>query len=102
MPGGVGIADGATLDAIEAGLRKFNIQLWTFYAFAVIITCLRTYSRFKAVGLKNFRPDDFIVWIAIVSKIFAVLVNRSNIPVIVYGADYTCVFRSQLWSRTRE
>lgn len=67
MSESAGVPDAQMLAAIEAGLRKFNTQLWTFYAFGVIVTCLRTYSRFKAVGLKNFRPDDFIIWIAIVS-----------------------------------
>lgn len=66
MPGGTGTSNAPSLEAIEAALRKFNTQLWTFYALAVVITGLRTYSRFKAVGLKQFRPDDYIVWVAIV------------------------------------
>jgi hypothetical protein len=59
-------AQAAMAEAMGAALRKFNTQLWTFYAFGVLVTILRTYSRIKAVGLRNFQPDDFIVWVAIV------------------------------------
>jgi len=63
------IPDPAMLAAIEAALRKFNTQLWTFYAIAVIIVILRTWARVKSVGLKHLRPDDYIIWFAIVSTI---------------------------------
>jgi len=63
------IPDPAMLAAIEAALRKFNTQLWTFYVIAVIIVILRTWARVKSVGLKHLRPDDYIIWFAIVSTI---------------------------------
>jgi len=59
-------ADAAMAAAMAAGLRKFNTQLWTLYAFGVFFTILRTYSRIKAVGIKDLRPDDYIIWVAIV------------------------------------
>lgn len=52
--------------AIAAAVRDFNTELWTLYAFAVLITVLRTYARVKAVGLGDLRADDFLIWIAIV------------------------------------
>jgi len=52
--------------AIAAALRTFNTELWTFYAFGVLITIVRTYARVKAVGIRDLRADDFIVWLAIV------------------------------------
>lgn len=77
MPGGSASPDGQTLAAIEAALRKFNTQLWTFYALAIVITGLRTYARFKAVGIKQFRPDDYIVWVAIVREKLLIILARS-------------------------
>lgn len=52
--------------AAEAG-RQFTIEAWTLYGIGVIVTVLRTYARAKAVGFRNFRADDYLVWIAIVS-----------------------------------
>lgn len=77
MPGGSASPDSQTLAAIEAALRKFNTQLWTFYALAIVITGLRTYARFKAVGIKQFRPDDYIVWVAIVRERVPALSTKS-------------------------
>ncbi|KAH8790330.1 hypothetical protein F5882DRAFT_401308 [Hyaloscypha sp. PMI_1271] len=51
--------------AIAAALRTFNTELWTFYAFGVLITIVRAYARVKAVGIRDLRADDFIVWLAI-------------------------------------
>lgn len=45
--------------AMEAGLRTFNTELWTLYAFGVAFTALRTYARVKAVGIQNLRGDDY-------------------------------------------
>jgi hypothetical protein len=56
----------ATAAAIAAAVRIFNTELWTLYAIGVLVTILRTYARVTAVGLKNLRPDDFMVWLAIV------------------------------------
>ncbi|KAK2011818.1 hypothetical protein LZ32DRAFT_606075 [Colletotrichum eremochloae] len=50
--------------AAEAGLR-FTIEAWTLYGIGVFLTVLRTYARVKAVGFRNFRADDYLVWLAI-------------------------------------
>jgi hypothetical protein len=59
-------AQAAVAAAIAAAVRTFNTELWTFYAFGVLITIVRTYARVKAVGIRDLRADDFIVWLAIV------------------------------------
>ncbi|KAI4676694.1 uncharacterized protein J4E84_009529 [Alternaria hordeiaustralica] len=41
------------------------VELWTLYALAVSFTCLRTYARITAVGLRELQVDDYLVWIAI-------------------------------------
>ncbi|KAE9374975.1 hypothetical protein N431DRAFT_406051 [Stipitochalara longipes BDJ] len=58
-------AQAAAAAAIAAAVRTFNTELWTFYAVGVLVTTLRTYARVKAVGVRNLRADDFIVWLAI-------------------------------------
>jgi len=57
------------------------VELWTLYALAVSFTCLRTYARITAVGLRELQVDDYLVWIAIVSSkgcfvYFVLLTNR--------------------------
>jgi hypothetical protein len=59
-------AQAAMAAAIAAAVRTFNTELWTFFAFGVLITIVRTYARLKAVGIRDLRADDFIVWLAIV------------------------------------
>ncbi|KAI4706358.1 hypothetical protein J4E89_009092 [Alternaria sp. Ai002NY15] len=41
------------------------VELWTLYALAVSFTCLRTYARITAVGLRELQVDDYLVWISI-------------------------------------
>lgn len=40
-------------------------ELWTLYAVAVSVTALRTYARVKAVGVREFHPDDWLIWLAV-------------------------------------
>ncbi|KAK4230343.1 hypothetical protein QBC38DRAFT_469286 [Podospora fimiseda] len=58
-------AEAAAMEAALAAARTFNITLWTLYAFGVLVTALRTYSRFLQVGFKNFDVDDYLAWVAI-------------------------------------
>ncbi|EMR63676.1 hypothetical protein UCREL1_9373 [Eutypa lata UCREL1] len=51
--------------AAAATARSSLIQLWTLFSIGVSVTILRTYARSKAVGMRNLRADDFLVWIAI-------------------------------------
>lgn len=59
-------AQAAMAAAIAKAVYAFNAELWTLYTFGVLVTILRTYARVKFVGLRGLRPDDFIVWAAIV------------------------------------
>ncbi|KAJ4985320.1 hypothetical protein SVAN01_09171 [Stagonosporopsis vannaccii] len=42
-----------------------TVELWTLYAFGVLVTILRTYARLTAVGIRELRPDDYLIWFAI-------------------------------------
>jgi len=62
----------AALDAAAAAkaaadaARQLTITQWTLYSFGILVTILRTYARFKAVGFNNFEGDDYFVWVAAV------------------------------------
>ncbi|KAK1994328.1 hypothetical protein LX36DRAFT_584508 [Colletotrichum falcatum] len=57
-------AQAAAAAAADAGLR-FTIEAWKLYGIGVFVTILRTYARFKAVGFRDFRADDYLVWLAV-------------------------------------
>lgn len=85
--------------AIAAALRRFNTELWTLYTFGVLITAVRTYARVKAVGIRDLRADDFIVWLAIVritasSGSFAStsIANAGPIPQALYTTQSTLAY----------
>ncbi|KAF3039645.1 hypothetical protein E8E11_000093, partial [Didymella keratinophila] len=42
-----------------------SVELWTLYAFGVAVTLLRTYARVSAVGYRELRPDDYLIWLAL-------------------------------------
>ncbi|KAF2622925.1 hypothetical protein BU25DRAFT_451779 [Macroventuria anomochaeta] len=42
-----------------------TVELWTLYFFGVLITLLRTYARISAVGYRELRADDYLIWLAI-------------------------------------
>ncbi|VUC35303.1 unnamed protein product [Clonostachys rosea] len=58
-------SDAAAAAAIEA-FRQLTIEIWTLYAVGVMSTVLRTYARIRAVGIRNLRADDYLMWLAIV------------------------------------
>lgn len=64
----------AAAAAMAAALAAFNTELWTLYAFGFLMTIFRTYARVKAVGFRELRTDDYIVWIALVR------IRRPSIP----------------------
>jgi hypothetical protein len=43
-----------------------SVELWTLYAFGVAVTLLRAYARVSAVGYRELRPDDYLIWFALV------------------------------------
>lgn len=56
----------AAAEAAAAAFRSFAIESWTLYSIGVLVTLLRTYARAKAVGIRSFRADDYLVWVGIV------------------------------------
>jgi hypothetical protein len=58
----------ADLAAAAAAFRSFAVELWTLFSVGAAFTVLRTYARIKAVGIKQLRPDDYFVWLGIVSS----------------------------------
>ncbi|KAL0941655.1 uncharacterized protein CTRU02_204418 [Colletotrichum truncatum] len=56
-------AQAAAEATIEAA-RRMTIEAWTLYGIGMVVTMLRTYARAKAVGFRNFRPDDYLAWAA--------------------------------------
>jgi hypothetical protein len=56
----------AAAAAAAAAARSFNIELWTLYAVGICATGLRTYARVRAVGIKSFQADDYLVWVGAV------------------------------------
>ncbi|KAF1958356.1 hypothetical protein CC80DRAFT_534123 [Byssothecium circinans] len=42
-----------------------TVELWTLYAFGVSFTILRTYARVVAVGFRELRADDYLIWLAV-------------------------------------
>ncbi|KAK6812489.1 hypothetical protein RU639_011735 [Aspergillus parasiticus] len=52
-------------EAAQAAFHKSAIESWTLYAVGVAATILRTYARGSAVGLRNLRADDYLIWVGI-------------------------------------
>lgn len=44
-----------------------TVELWTLFTIGVLFTVLRTYARLSAVGLRELRADDYLIWLAVVS-----------------------------------
>lgn len=53
-------------DAGSDAAYKAAVELWTLYSVGVAMAIIRTYSRGRAVGLKNLTLDDCLVWVALV------------------------------------
>ncbi|KAE8332549.1 hypothetical protein BDV39DRAFT_216650 [Aspergillus sergii] len=52
-------------EAAQAAFHKSAIESWTLYSVGVAATILRTYARGSAVGLRNLRADDYLIWVGI-------------------------------------
>jgi hypothetical protein len=94
-------AQAAMAAAIAAAVRIFNTELWTLYAVGVLVTILRTYARVAAVGLKNLRPDDFMVWLGIV-RITGSSESFTSTSIANAGQLRSCsTLRRRLWHSSR-
>lgn len=43
------------------------IETWTLYAFGTVFIGLRAFARTKLVGVRGYRLDDYLIWVAWVS-----------------------------------
>lgn len=59
--------DAAAAAAAQEALKNFTIEAFTLFSIACLVTILRTYARVKSVGFKHLQPDDYLVWIGVVS-----------------------------------
>ena len=56
----------AAMEAQLAAVQRFNIEAFTLLGIALTATLLRTYARISAVGIRNLKPDDYLVWVGAV------------------------------------
>lgn len=69
-------SDPAAQAAAAAAFHRFTVELWTLYGIGVFATFLRTYARIRAVGARNLRADDYLVWVGVVSPTSEVACRR--------------------------
>lgn len=43
------------------------VEMWSLYVIGSLIIFLRVACRWKMVGIQNFKPDDYIIWLSWVS-----------------------------------
>lgn len=58
----------AAAEAAEEAFHDFAIESWTLFSIGLCVTILRTYARIKAVRLSGLSPDDYFVWVGVVSS----------------------------------
>lgn len=44
----------------------FLKESWSYLGVAACFVLLRTFARWKTVGFRNFKPDDFLMFLALV------------------------------------
>ncbi|KAH8154700.1 uncharacterized protein LAJ45_01231 [Morchella importuna] len=49
---------------VEIG-RRFLTESWSYLGTAAIFVFLRTFARWKVVGFRNFKPDDYLMFFAL-------------------------------------
>lgn len=52
-----------------AQAKSFTHDGFIFLGIAIAVTLLRTYARWDMVGFKRFQADDYLVWLALVSRV---------------------------------
>ena len=57
-------AAAAAAAAQATAYRNALIETWTLYAAGTIFIMMRVFVRTKLVGIRNYRPDDYLVWVA--------------------------------------
>ncbi|KAJ5625919.1 hypothetical protein N7510_002228 [Penicillium lagena] len=59
-------------DAASEAAYRTTVELWTLYSIGVAVTILRTYARVRAVGLRNLRLDDYLIWVGVTALAYSV------------------------------
>ncbi|KAL2757019.1 hypothetical protein ACRALDRAFT_1081040 [Sodiomyces alcalophilus JCM 7366] len=65
LPAGDPVAEAAAAAAAEKAAQEFYREVWILLGVAFLVIVLRTYARYRAVGFRNFQPDDYLVWLAL-------------------------------------
>ena len=47
-------------------MDPFSLEVWTLYAVSVLVIFTRIFARWKMVGFKQFKPDDYLMLLAAV------------------------------------
>ncbi|KAL2864979.1 uncharacterized protein BJX67DRAFT_383200 [Aspergillus lucknowensis] len=58
-------ARNAADDAAQAAFYRATVESWTLYSVGVAVTILRTVARVRAVGLRELKAEDYLVWVGI-------------------------------------
>ncbi|ROT39959.1 hypothetical protein SODALDRAFT_332106 [Sodiomyces alkalinus F11] len=58
-------AEAAAMAAAQQAAEEFYREVWTLLGVAFLVVVLRTFARYRAVGFRNFQPDDYLVWLAL-------------------------------------
>ena len=59
--------------------RAFEIESWTELAVGSIVVALRICARTNVVGVRNFRVDDYLIVVLLVSFIKNVLISGDRV-----------------------
>lgn len=54
------------------------VEMWTLYVLGSILVFLRVACRLKMVGIHNFKPDDYLIWVSWVSHYPYSLASRRS------------------------
>jgi hypothetical protein len=98
-------SDAAAKAAAQA-FHNFAIESFTLYAIGVSVTLLRTYARVRAVGFRNLKPADYLVWVGVVrvpmdsTARFILLILMDS--AVLHCSVGSCVHRWKCCSRTRK
>jgi hypothetical protein len=49
--------------------KSLDVEIWTELGVGYLFVIGRIIARWKMVGVRNFRPDDYLVMLMIVGKV---------------------------------
>lgn len=85
-----------------AATHRFNVEAFTLLGIALTVTGLRLYARVSSVGFKGLWADDYLVFVAAVSRQNLSLLEGGSpniLTVSVLGRDGFGLQRGQLCAR---